>query len=103
MAIQFAYQGIPHWNAASTTPKNRELLSANVKAPIYREQSLDAIVSWAIHDGSTLSRLQYTIPTSQQFELMFGTDLLLGGARSQFGAFQAGSRVYVQLKGYLAK
>ncbi len=103
VAIQFAYQGIPHWNAASTTPKNRELLSANVKAPIYREQSLDAIVSWAIHDGSTLSRLQYTIPTSQQFELMFGTDLLLGGARSQFGAFQAGSRVYVQLKGYLAK
>lgn len=102
-ALQFAYQGIPQFDPGSTTPRHRELISANVKAPIYREQTLDAIVSWAIHDGSTLSRLQYTIPTSQQFELMFGTDLLLGGARSQFGAFKAGSRVYVQLKGYLAK
>lgn len=103
VAFQVAYQNIPHWNAASTTPRNRALLSANVKAPIYREQTLDAIVSWALHDGSTLSRLQYTIPTSQQFELMFGTDLLFGGAQSQFGAFKTGSRFYVQLKGYLAK
>ncbi len=103
VAMQFAYQGIPKFDAASTTPKNRELLSANIKAPIYREQTLDAIVSWAIHDGGTLTRLQYTIPTSQQFELMFGADLLFGGVRSQFGAFKNGSRAYVQLKGYLAK
>jgi hypothetical protein len=103
VALQLAYQGIPRFDADSTTPRHRELVSANVKAPLWGEQTLDAIVSWAVHDGGSLTRLQYTIPTSQQFELMLGADLLLGGSRSQFGAFQSGSRFYVQLKGYLAK
>ncbi len=102
-ALQFAYQGIPRFDLSSTTPKHRALLSANLKAPLWGEQTLDAILSLALHDGGTLARLQYTIPTSQQFELMFGSDLLFGGARSQFGVFKSASRFYVQLKGYLAK
>lgn len=103
VALQLAYQGIPSFDPASLTPRHRTQLSGNVKAPIWREHSLDAILTWALHDGSSLARLQYTIPTSQQFEVMVGGDLLFGGANSQFGGFHNASRFYVQLKGYLAK
>ncbi len=85
----------------SLTPKNRPLLTWLLSGPIYREQTLEVILSYVANDGSSLAQIRYLTPLSSQIELLFGADILMGGSQSQFGRFKSASRGYVLLKGYL--
>jgi hypothetical protein len=112
--IGFDYTQIPSWRfgfqashkvyTATTdgalTPQNQSLLTANINGPLFRDQTLDLLLSYVPQDGSSLLQASYLIPASSRFEVALGTNCLLGGANSEFGRFHGGSTIYVQLRGY---
>lgn len=87
--------------ANAITPQSRPLVTLHASGPIFREQNLEVIFTYAPNDGSILNQLRYLVPVSSRIELLFGADLLLGSPQSQFGRFESASRGYVLLKGYL--
>jgi hypothetical protein len=42
------------------------------------------------------------IPISSRLEFTTGTDLLFGGANSEYGTFKNASRAFIKLKAYLS-
>jgi len=81
--------------------QHRPLLTVLMSGPVYRDQTVEVILSYVPTDGSSLAQFRYLTPLSSRIELLFGADVLMGGSQSQFGKFKSGSRGYVLLKGYL--
>jgi len=101
LGVQVSENHLVEEIAGSVTPRDRPLLTFHASGPIYREQNLEVIFSYAPRDGSSLGQLRYLVPVSSRIEFLFGADLLLGRSTSQFGRFNSASRGYVLLKGYL--
>ncbi len=101
LGVQVSENHLTEEIVGGITPRNRPLLTFHVSGPIYQQQNLEVIFSYAPRDGSSLGQIRYLVPVSSRIEFLFGADLLLGRDSSSFGRFNAASRGYVMLKGYL--
>ncbi len=101
LGVQLSENHLTEVITGGITPRDRPLFTIHVAGPIYREQNVELILSYAPRDGSSLGQIRYLVPVSSRIELLFGGDLLLGNPGSSFGRFNTASRGYVLLKGYL--
>jgi hypothetical protein len=78
-----------------------QLVTGHGSFTLLQDQTLDLLVAYGPHDGSSLTELSYTIPMSKRIDLLIASDLFNGGSSSQFGLYHPATRAYIQIKTYL--
>lgn len=114
VVLEADYTGLPDWRLGAQIAIDKVLteipnkilpyqtmVSLHANRALPREQSIDALLSFAPEDQSALLRLEFVSPLTSALEMRLGADFFLGANTSQFGFMHDASRVVAGLRAFL--